>query len=170
MTLRSCFFVVACLAIGGASPSWAGGQGVFFSTKSLLQDFFATSAKVRFEKLADPADKAVQHVVYIGERDGHVDGYAVVLNEIGQHEPITFGVLVSPEGTVKRVEVMAYREAYGHEIRAARYLRQYVGKSAKDLAGRDDVDAISGATISCRSAQKAVIHALAVVDALRLKG
>lgn len=172
VVLRRLFVACAltCLVGGlGAAPSLAGGQGVFFSTKTLLHDFFQQSTKVRFEKLADPTDATVQQVVYLGETDGVVDGYAVVLNETGQHEPITFGVLISTAGVVQRVEVMAYREAYGHEIRSPRYLRQYVGKTAKDLAGRDDVDAISGATISCRSARKAVIHALAIVDALRLK-
>ena len=158
--------IVCAAAITLASTAVsAGGAGVFFSTKTLLADFFKTSERVGFEKL--PLDDGKSQVVYVAHTGEVVDGYAVVLNEIGQHEPITFGVLTDAEGRIRRVEVMAYREAYGHEIRSQRYLTQYVGRTSRELEKRRDVDAISGATISCRSAHAAVKRALLMVDRLR---
>ena len=59
-------------------------------------------------------------------------GRALVVEEIGKHRPITFVVGVRPDGSVNDVAVMAYREAYGGEVRSSRFLRQYRGKAPGD--------------------------------------
>ena len=49
-------------------------------------------------------------------------------------------------------KVLAYREDYGGEIASKRWLRQFVGKTINDrLKYRENVMAISGATISVKS-------------------
>ena len=65
---------------------------------------------------------------------------------------ISFATFFDPAGRVTRVEVIAYREPYGDGIRADRFRRQFVGKTAQSGFAPDrDIDAISGATISSRS-------------------
>jgi FAD:protein FMN transferase len=97
-------------------------------------------------------------------REGHRLGEAVVVEEIGKHRPITFVVGVDPEGKIVGVAVMAYREAYGGEIRARRFLDQYRGKSVSDpLIPSRDIQNITGATLSARAAGRAVKKAIAVL-------
>lgn len=145
------------------SSSLHAETGTFWTTSALLKDFWKTSDKVSFVTLPAAAPGKKADVVYVARSGGVVDGYSVVLDEIGQHEPITFGVQFDAAGLVRRVEVMAYREAYGHEIRSARFLAQFVGPK-KEAA---DVDAISGASLSCRSATRAVARALTLVARAR---
>ena len=98
-----------------------------------------------------------------GKTGGKVDGYALIDNELGKEEPITFLTALTPQGSVKEVEILAYREAYGGEVRGAKYLKQYRGKKSDDpvRVGQDIVN-ISGATISSRSVALGVKRALSL--------
>jgi hypothetical protein len=92
--------------------------------------------------------------IYVAE-DGEEKkraGYALLDSEIGLHEPIDFGVRFGLGGAVERVEIRAYREAYGDQVRGDRFRQQFVGKTADSpiVAGRD-IDIISGATYSSRA-------------------
>jgi len=163
---------LSTLSASGAMA--ASGMGVFFTTRAVLAEFFRTSAAVSFEKRHEPgsAAGAKDVVIYVGTSgtgsSAVIDGYAVVVDETGQHEPITFGVLTDKDGRVQRIEVMAYREAYGAEVRSQRFLRQYQGRTLADLdQPRGDVDAISGATISSNSTRRAVKRALQQIELLR---
>ena len=150
-----------------SSSAQASSTGVFWTTRALLADLFKTSQAVTFEKRRE-AGAAKDVVVYVGSSGAVVDGYAVVVDEVGQHEPITFGVLTDVAGRVRRIEVMAYREAYGHEVRSQRFLRQYEGRTLQDLdTPRGDVDAISGATVSCNSTRRALKRALQQIELVR---
>jgi Na+-translocating ferredoxin:NAD+ oxidoreductase RnfG subunit len=96
-----------------------------------------------------------------------VKGTIFVFDVLGQNSPITFGVGITPAGLIRGVEVVAYREPRGEEIRNPRFLRQLEGKSVKDkLALGVDVDAVTGATISSRSATFAARKALALAAVL----
>ena len=52
----------------------------------------------------------------IGHGKAGIDGYAVIMNEIGKHEYITFIVGVNPKGEIRDVAVMDYRETRGWEV------------------------------------------------------
>lgn len=104
---------------------------------------------------------------WVGERNGQVVGYATVLDVIGKEQPITFMVAVAPEGAVRGVQVLAYRESQGSEIRSKRFLDQFAGKTlAAPLRLGRDVHGISGASLSSRSTAYAVKKALALVTAV----
>lgn len=97
-------------------------------------------------------------------------GTIFILDVMGQNSPITFGVGVTSDGQIRGVEVVAYREPRGEEIRAPRFLRQLQGKSlANPLKLGVDVDAVSGATISSRSATFAARKALALAAVLHAR-
>jgi Na+-translocating ferredoxin:NAD+ oxidoreductase subunit G len=130
---------------------------------AVLKQEFATSDEVTFleAKGNDVArlygGKKSKAYVYVGKTAGRVDGYVILDEEIGQHEPISFAIRINGDGVVEAVKVLAYREAYGGEIKDERYLRQWRGKSAATLGG---VDAISGATLSSNSTARVVARAL----------
>jgi hypothetical protein len=94
-------------------------------------------------------------------------GAAFLVEEIGKHRPISFVVGLRPDGTVEDVAVMAYREAYGGEIRATRFLGQYRGKRPADpLRTYREVVNVTGATLSVDAASRAVKKAQALSAAL----
>jgi Na+-translocating ferredoxin:NAD+ oxidoreductase RnfG subunit len=98
-------------------------------------------------------------------------GYAVIVEEIGKHRPITFVVGVGRDGMVADVAVMAYREAYGGEVREHRFLTQYHGKALRDpMLPFRDIRNISGATLSAEAIGRGVRKALALLAALGLAG
>jgi len=104
-----------------------------------------------------------EYATFTAKRGEIVLGYAIIVEEIGKHRPITFVVGVRPDGTVNDVAVMAYREAYGGEVQTKRFLRQYHGKSGADgLQSPADIKNIAGATLSVDAASRAVKKALAV--------
>ena len=98
-------------------------------------------------------------------------GEAVIVEEIGKHRPITFVVGVRPDGTIEDVAVMAYREAYGGEIRSNRFLTQYEGKTpSDDLRPYHGIKNVAGATLSVEAAGRAVHKAQAIAAAVKEPG
>lgn len=91
--------------------------------------------------------------VYLAEDADHKRlGYAMLDAQIGLHEDIDYGVRFSPSGVVERVEVRAYREAYGDQVRGARFRNQFVGKTANDpIVAGQDIDIVSGASYSSKA-------------------
>jgi len=95
-------------------------------------------------------------------------GYLVVERVVGKHEYITVAVGINPNGTVKQIEIMDYRESYGYEVRDASWRAQFVGKSASSpLQLGADIKNISGATLSSKHITDGVKR---VLQNLRAKG
>ncbi len=169
------------LWLGASLPAQAAAT--YFTTPQILREFFPSSKRVTFRKvrLGAPELAAVQgrlgykpakseYVVFIATTGERVDGYAIIDEELGQHEQITFAVKLSPKGVVERQEVMVYRESYGEEITDSRFRRQFVGKTSKDeVRAGVDIDVVTGATISSRSMAIGVRRALVLLDELILK-
>jgi len=130
----------------------------------------------REEKAVKPEDRAGleksaalripedRFTTLVGRRAGAVCGYAVILNEIGKTEPITFMVGVDAQGRVGEVAVMVFREMRGGEVHEPRFTRQFKGKQLKDrIRLNDDIMSYTGATMSSEAIARGVKKALAVV-------
>lgn len=177
-----CTALLALAVLGVATP--AAAAETFFTREQLLASFFPTSERVTFRKVKpSPAQqealraklgtspRRAEWVIFVAMTGGAIDGYAVIDEEPGQHEPITFGVKLSPAGVVERQEIMVYREKYGAEVADPRFEAQFVGKGAKDaLRLGVEVDVVTGATISCRAMTNGVRRVIAVVDELVVRG
>ena len=106
------------------------------------------------------------------QRVWHVPGAGwFILDEvIGKHELITYAVGLNADGKVRAIEILEYRESYGHEVRAQAWRRQFAGKSIADPVQLDqDIRNISGATLSCRHVTAGVKRLLALHE-IALKG
>jgi hypothetical protein len=79
---------------------------------------------------------------------------AWILEDIGKEKPITLGVAVSGD-RIQRVDVLAFRESRGWEIRYPFFTDQFAGLSlAGDGYLSQHIDGITGATLSVRAAER----------------
>ena len=87
-----------------------------------------------------PIDELVE--IRVGDRT------AWVIDEIGKERPITIGVVVA-DGRIESVDVLAFRESRGGEVRYPFFTKQYKNLGLKDGDRLDGhVDGITGATLS----------------------
>lgn len=175
---KSLVIAAVCAAAGAL---WAGPVRAeqFWTPAALLGQQFKSSSRVSYVRIhLDAGQRAklrarlgretpkLDYTFFVARTGERVDGFALFDEQLGQHEPISFATFFDPAGTVTRVEVVAYREPYGDGIRTARFREQFVGRSGQSrFRAGDDIDIISGATISSRSACIAVERAAALFDA-----
>ncbi len=92
-------------------------------------------------------------------------GFFVLDYVIGKHLVIDYAVALGPDGAVRRVEILEYRESYGYEIANQDWLKQFVGKTSRDpLAVGQDIRNISGATLSSHHVTEGIKRVLAIYD------
>ena len=90
---------------------------------------------------------------------------------IGKFDRITFAAGLGVDGVVKQVEILAYRESHGQEVRQAAWRQQFAGKGeSAPLRVGDDLSNISGATLSCNHVADGTRRSIAVLAALRSAG
>ena len=89
-------------------------------------------------------------------------GAVFVLDHVvGKHLYIDYAVSIEG-GRVRRVDILAYRELYGGEVRSPSWLSQFVGKtSSSPLKVGSDIRNISGATLSSMHVTEGVQRILA---------
>ena len=79
---------------------------------------------------------------------------AWILEDIGKHKPITLGIAVA-DNHIERVEVLAFRESRGWEIRYPFFTSQFSGlRLAEDGYLDKTVDGITGATLSVQATER----------------
>ena len=84
-------------------------------------------------------------------------GLVVMVSNLAQHQPISFLVVFNLEGKVIQSEVVKYREDHGWQVQDESWLNQFKGRdfNSSFLVGQD-IDGISGATISVNSLSKGI--------------
>jgi len=117
------------------------------------------------QHLAGRAFREDDYRFWVGRKGQEMIGYATLLEVVGKERPITFLIGIQPNGEIKGVEVLIYRESRGSEIRNPRFMSQFIKKKVNNpLRLGDDVESISGATLSSRAAAYAVKKALAIFE------
>ncbi len=99
----------------------------------------------KIEKLSDTKIKSkIINLLVSGE------GNVVFLDQvIGKHEQISYAVAITKDARVKGIEILEYRESYGHQVRRQEWRKQFVGKDkSSTLKNNQDIKNISGATLS----------------------
>ena len=166
-------------ALAALAPARGARAEQFWTPQALLAEQFKSSQQVSYVRARiDTALRAridarlgrqlpkSEYTLFVAKTGERIDGYALFDEQVGQHEPISFATFFDAAGRVTRVEVVAYREPYGDGIRAERFRRQFLGRSVRSrFRAGDDIDTISGATISSRSMCIAVERAAALIDA-----
>lgn len=120
------------------------------------------------EEIKEKAKKSLNYdlpkpsyTFYLGKTDGKVDGYALIDEQIGKVEPITFITRINPNGKVSQVEIMVYRESHGGEVATKRFLNQFREKSFNDeIRLHGNVVSVTGATLSSQALVTGIRRAL----------
>lgn len=181
---KSLIITCICLSSLGLSPGLPRARAEqFWTPAALLREQFKSSDHVGYVRVPLSAAERErlsarlgrerlksEYTVFVAKTQQRIDGYALFDEQLGQHEPISFATFFDPAGRVTRVEVVAYREPYGDGIRAERFRRQFVGRGAQSrFRTGEDIDIVSGATISSRSMCIAVERAAVILEAARSK-
>ncbi len=151
--------LVPVLALGAALAPITARSAIYVSVEQAQREMFGAAAMKPYpvaltaqqqDRLKDASSVSLP---FQGNRIWKVagGGWFVVDEVVGKHEFITYAVGIDADGSVKRVEVLEYRESYGFEVAEQRWLTQFVGKgAASTLKLGKDVENISGATLSSK--------------------
>ncbi len=98
-------------------------------------------------------------------------GLLVLDGVIGKFELIDYAVGIGADGKIRNVEILAYRESHGYEVRLPAWCKQFVGKDKSDkLRVSEDIASISGATMSATHITDGVRRIVAVVAQMKSAG
>ncbi len=152
---------------------------VYLTEAQALGVIFGDTAVVRREQRSvDPQLRAkLEHAsnlhfpeptctFFISGQPGQPQKYALVMNEIGKTEPITFMVGMNDQGKVTDVVIMEFRENRGWEVKEKRFLNQFHGKTVhSSIRVDEDIINYTGATLSSKAVARGVKRALFLLDA-----
>lgn len=162
-----------------AGPTEASDLTVYLSREEALRVALPHALRVVEERVILSAQERREVESILGHRvlepsftvhaglkpGGGLEGYAVIHEEVGKFKPFQFVVAVEPDGSVRRVAMLVYRESRGGEIAHRRFSSQYEGKRVTDpLRLQQDILNVSGATMSCTSMTIGVKKVLAVLE------
>jgi Na+-translocating ferredoxin:NAD+ oxidoreductase RnfG subunit len=159
----ACLFAAASRAVATTYLTVEKAQQSLLAGRALRKAFFTLSE----DQARDIERKTDTNVRAREVRLWRVDGGgAFFVDEVvGKHEFITYALALDADGAVRGIEILDYRESYGHQVRDAAWRRQFSGKRAGDpvrLAA--DIRNISGATLSCKNVTNGVRRLLATYE------
>ena len=112
-----------------------------------------------------------KQAVWRAEKTGESIGWFIVDEVVGKHEFITYAAGLTPEGKVRGLEILVYRETYGYQIRNPQWRHVFEGKTLVDPFKLDqDIPNIAGATLSCRNVTNGVKRLLALQQVVLSQG
>ena len=95
-------------------------------------------------------------------------GFVETTSAVGRFDKFDFMVLFNPDKSINKVNVLIYREDHGGEIASPRWLRQFEGKTIKDVSNISrDINGISGATMSCNAITKGIKQSLITIQKVK---
>lgn len=167
MSLSSRIVLLPLVALMASAPARAT---VYLSIEDAQQAMFGASAMTAQPLTLDATQmKAIEQASGVPVRGSLLrvwraaDGGWFLLDAvIGKSELISYAIGLDADGRVKQVEVLEYRESHGGEIRYPGWRKQFVNKKPGDeLRVGDDIQGISGATLSCEHVTDGIRRLLA---------
>jgi hypothetical protein len=155
---------------------------VFFSRSEALELAFPEADRIEDESilLGDEQATAIEQLarsrlesrivkIYRGYRGGELLGYAFIDVHTVRTLPEAFLVVLSPEGDVRTLRVLAFHEPLEY-MPSARWYRQFEEKGPREpLRLGGDVHGIVGATLSARATTNGVRRALALYQVVVMR-
>jgi FMN-binding protein len=154
------------VAIAGEYLSVEGAQHALFPQADRFSELLLGLSPAQQQQVAALAGPQPPHRslrVFRALRGGELAGFVFVDEVIGRQDFITYAAGIDAAGRLTELEVLAYRESHGGEIRADPWRRQFAGReSLGHLRVRTDIKNIAGATLSCEHVTAGVRWLLAL--------
>jgi Na+-translocating ferredoxin:NAD+ oxidoreductase RnfG subunit len=169
MKSRLIFLPLAGVALAGG-PAYAT---VYLSVEQAQAVLFpGATFQPDTRTLTDDQAKAIARASGVDVRSKQIKawrastgGWFMVDEVVGKHEYIPFALALDDKGTVKGVEILEYREAYGEQIRNPEWRKQFIGKGpGTKLQLEKNIRNVSGATLSCKHVTDGVERLLVTYD------
>ncbi len=149
---------------------------VFFSEEQAVHQIFPTLVMAaKTQELTEAQFLELKKNTELGISDRKIryfvspTGEMVFIDRVmGKHEIITYAVGIDRNGAVHQIEIMEYKEKYGGEIRRSDWKRQFNGKTrAAKLKLSEDIQNVSGATLSCKHVTDGVKRVLKTYELIQ---
>ncbi|KAA3608993.1 MAG: FMN-binding protein [Planctomycetota bacterium] len=162
------------------SPVPAGGDGQVFLTKQEAltlafgkaevkrQSHYLTKKQIKQIKKLSEVDLPckVLHAYSARDPQGKLLGTAYFDTHKVRTLPETLMILVDPQGKVKRLEILVFREPKDY-IPSGRWYQQFIGRKLdKELHLKQEIRGMTGATLTARATTAAVRRVLAAHQVL----
>jgi uncharacterized protein with FMN-binding domain len=131
------------------------------SEVEMLSLFFTEGQVEVIERLAHGKLESALYTFYVGRRDGVIVGYAAIESHTVRTKPETLLIVLSPEGALEKIEVLAFHEPPEYQPSAAWFAQMY-RRALADMDFNSEVQGITGATLSAQSALTSVRKVLAI--------
>ncbi len=161
--------IAVLTGIGLAAMSAASLAKIYYSKQEAMELAFGKDAEVemlplfltseqrrRIEQKARTKLESSLYTLYVGKRDGSPVGYAAIETHTVRTKPETLLIVLNPDGTLKRIEILAFHEPQEYQPPDRWFAQLLGGVSLEDLRLGGEVEGISGATLSARAAIESV--------------
>src|SRR3984893_887436 len=140
--------------------SGEGAQKALVPQAGRVSEFVLSLTAAQREQVARLAGPQPPHRslrAWKAMRGGELAGYVFVDEVIGREDFITYAAGIGAAGHLGALEVLAYRESHGGEIRSDAWRRQFAGRQGLgQLHVQTDIKNIAGATLSCEHVTEGV--------------
>lgn len=141
-------------------------QKAIFPDADAFQEILLPQTPAQIQVLSARAGPQPPHGViriWSATRGGMPLGHVFVDEVIGRQSLITYAVGIDAKGALRNLEILAYRESHGSEIRNSAWRGQFEHRDAlEQLRFRTDIKNISGATLSSEHVTQGVRWLLAL--------
>lgn len=110
---------------------------------------FYKCKEIQIEKIEELSGKG--DLYYSVFNDHKKTGIAVLTSAEGRFDRFDFMVVFNLEMKIEHVNILKYSSQYGAEITSKRWLKQFYKKQKDDFRYGEDIQVISGATLSAQS-------------------
>ena len=167
------YMLIGCLLIF-VCGSWMHTPKLIAKVdNAILQTFEITSFKKEIimvdtanypEGMVDLAEDRLFKIM----ENNVVLGYGYLGETASMKRMFDYLILFNADLSIKKAKVLIYREEHGRQIGSQRWLKQFIGLTVGDpLVYGENIDAISGATISANSMTLAVGKVLQSIKKLK---
>ncbi len=173
-----CFFAALLMLLTAGD----GFGKIFYSKKEAMDMAFGEQARVeilslfltdgQIEEIQRQAKVKIDSALfsfYVGKQGEKLLGYAAIETHTVRTRPETLLIVLSPAGELRRIEVLAFHEPPEYQP-PARWFEQLYRRPLAALDFNAEVQGITGATLSSRSALDSARKVLAVFQVAVRKG
>jgi hypothetical protein len=126
-----------------------------------LPVFLTDEQTEQIEKIAQAKLDSKLFTFHVGKRAGQLLGYVAIESHNVRTQPETVMIVLSPNGQLQRVEMLAFHEPPEYQP-PARWFERLYGKPIGDLRLNQGVDGIAGATLSSSASLDGIRKVMAI--------